>query len=116
VKYISTDSDSKNYDIKHGQFTENPLRGSTTRYVVYPIVDNIEAEPDPGEEYEPPSCRVVGEPSVNNLASHGWQGSGLDAATEANLIQRTQDGARIRTSKPRPTAMMALRIPFRSRP
>jgi hypothetical protein len=112
MSYISTD-ESEKYDIKNDLLIESPVRGSTTRFIC--IVDDIEADPPKGRarrkrvngrviidtavpdgdgfRYEPPSCLVVGDPSVNDLATHRWQNNGLpDAATEAALIQRTKDG------------------------
>src|SRR5215469_5214743 len=91
MEYISTD-EFENCDIKHGALTESPLPGSTSRYICNPIVDDIDAAPNPKEEYQPPSCKVVGDPSVNNLATHRWHCAGLDAATELDLIRRIQDG------------------------
>jgi len=112
MEYINTDFDK--YDIKHGQLTETPLRGSTTRYIANPIVDDIEAEPKgrarrrringrividttvpdgDGARYVPPSCLVTGDASVNNLATHRWHNDGLpNAETEADLIRRVQSG------------------------
>jgi hypothetical protein len=123
MEYISTD-DSEKYDIKHGALSESPLGGSTARFICNPIVDDIEANPPNGRtrrkrvnsrividttapdghgyQYEPPSCKVVGEPSVNNLATHRWRGDGLDAATEAALIQRIKDGLDARPLKSNP--------------
>jgi hypothetical protein len=98
MQYINT-SDSERY----GVFTESPVRGWAYRYVANPIVDVVEADPEPEEAYVPPDRIVTGGPSVNNLATHRWRGKGLrDAATEAGLIQRIKDGARTRTSKPNP--------------
>jgi hypothetical protein len=74
VTYISTDEFEK-LDIKHGTLTESPLRRTTARYICNPIVDDIEAPLDPDEQYAPPSCLVVGEPSINDLASWRWQGA-----------------------------------------
>jgi hypothetical protein len=91
VKYISTD-DFEKLDIKHGTLTESPLRGTTARYICNPIVDDIEAPLDPDEQYAPPSCLVVGEPSINDLASWRWQGRTVDAETERELIRRIQEG------------------------
>src|ERR1041385_3828401 len=98
MEYINTeDSDC----IKHGILTESPLRGSTTRYVANPILDDIEA-PDPREEYQPPSCLVVGAPSVNDLAAWHWQGRTGDPFTERQLIRRIQKGdPRCRRGSPR---------------
>jgi len=98
MEYINTeDSDC----IKHGILTESPLRGSTTRYVANPILDDIEA-PDPQEEYQPPSCLVVGAPSVNDLAAWHWQGRTVDPFTERQLIRRIQKGdPRCRRGSPR---------------
>jgi hypothetical protein len=92
VKYINTE-DSDKYDIRHGSLSESPIRGSTARYICNPIIDNIEANPK--EEYQPPSCPVVGGPSVNNLATHRWHGNGLSKEIEAGLIQHIQDGAQV---------------------
>jgi hypothetical protein len=99
MEYISTD-ESEKFDIKHGALTESPVRGSTARYVTNHIVDDINAvDPDgpadpihPKIEYVSPSCLVSGKPSVNNLATHRWHNGGLDAETEAQLIQRIKDG------------------------
>jgi DNA-directed RNA polymerase specialized sigma subunit len=99
MEYISTD-ESEKFDIKHGILTESPVRGSTARYVTNHIVDDINAvDPDgpadpihPKIEYVSPSCLFSGNPSVNNLATHRWHNGGLDAETEAQLIQRIKDG------------------------
>src|SRR5262249_38436134 len=113
------------YDIKHGTLTESPVRGSTTRFICNPIVDDIEADepsgrvrrwrvggrifidttaPDSiGYGHKPPKCLVSGEQSVNNLATHRWHNNGLpDAATEAALIQRIKDGLSTRPPKSNP--------------
>jgi hypothetical protein len=102
------------YCEKYGQLTENPLRGSTTRYVANPIVDDVDAvDPDapadpihPKIEYVSPSCKIIGEPSTNDLATKRW---GNDDAlpkdggkTEANLIRCIQEGARINALRPGP--------------
>jgi hypothetical protein len=84
MEYISTDFEKR--DIKHGTLTESPLRGSTARYICNPIVNDVEASPDPKEECQPPSCLVVGHPSINDLASWRWQGRTADAETERELI------------------------------
>jgi hypothetical protein len=130
VTYINTD-DCEQYHIKHGVLTESPVRGSTARFISNPIVDDIEADPDPkgrarrrringrividttvpegtGERYQPPSCLVIGEPSVNNLAIHRWRDDGLSkdkieaAKIEAELIRRIKDGAQINALRPGP--------------
>jgi hypothetical protein len=125
VKYINTD-DSEKYGIEYGVLAENPVRGSTTRFIANPIVDDIEAIPNPigqdrrqringrividttvpdgaGEQYDPPSRLVVGDPSVNNLATHRWQNGDLpDARTEASLIQRIKGGLATRPLKSNP--------------
>ena len=75
MKYVSTEGSEK-YDIKYGVLTENALRGSTTRFICNPIVDDIEADPDPDEQYHPPSCFVAGDESINDLASWRWQPCG----------------------------------------
>jgi hypothetical protein len=110
--YISTESDCERLGIKHGQLSENPLRGSTARYVANHIVDDIDlVDPDapadpihPKIEYVPPSCKIVGDPSTNDLATKRWGNEDAipDAKTEADLIRRIQDGARTRASKPTP--------------
>jgi hypothetical protein len=129
VTYINTDSEK--YDIKHGALFESPVRGSTAQYICNPIVDDIEADPEPkgrarrkrvngrviidttvpdgdGYRYEPPSCHVSDDPSVNNLAAHRWNNEGLSedrveaAKIEAELIRRIQDGARINALRPGP--------------
>jgi hypothetical protein len=92
VKYINTE-DSDKYDIRHGSLSESPIRGSTARYICNPIIDDIEANPN--EEYHPPSCPVVGGPSVANLATHRWHGNGLSKETESKLIQCIKDGAQV---------------------
>jgi hypothetical protein len=89
MEYISTD-DFEKYDIKYGRLTENPLRGSSARYVCNPI--NIEAPLDPDEQYVPPSCLVTDDPSINDLASWRWQGRTVDPETERALIRRIQEG------------------------
>jgi len=127
MEYISTD---EFYDIKHGALTESPVPGSTTRFIANPIVDDIEADPPKGRarrkrvngriiidttvpenedyRYEPPSCHVVGESSVNDLATHRWHNDGLSkdkieaAKKEAELIRRIQDGVSTRSSKSNP--------------
>jgi hypothetical protein len=107
MEYISTD-ESEKYDIKHGVLTESPLPGSATRFICNPIVDDIEADPDPEEQYQPPSCQVVGAPSVNDLATHRWHNNGLSddrieaAKIEAELIGCIQDGARRNALRPGP--------------
>jgi hypothetical protein len=121
MEYISTD-DSEKYDIEHGHLTENPLRGSSSRFVTNPIVDDIEsADPDapadpahPKIEYVPPDCEVLGEPSVNDLAEHRWQGDGLDAETESELIRRIQGGDERAFYDPRPDHPSLLRSFHRS--
>jgi hypothetical protein len=123
MEYISTE-DSEKYDIKQGALSESPLPGSTARFICNPIVDDIEADepkgrarqrrvngrviidttaPDGhGYQYEPPSCGVVGDASVNDLATYRWRGDGLDAETEAQLIQRIKDGFDTRPPKSNP--------------
>jgi len=124
MQYISTD-ESEKYDIKNGLLTESPVRGSTTRFICNPVVDDIEADepngrvrkwraggrvfidttaPDSiGYGYKPPKCLVSGEPSVNDLATHRWHNDGLpDAETEAKLIQRIQDGVSSRPPRSNP--------------
>jgi Sigma-70 region 2 len=101
MKYINTD-DSEKYDIRYVVHTESLLRDSTARFICNPIVDDAEAGPDPKEEYQPPSCLVVGGPSVNDLATHRWHNDGLDAESEAQLIQRIKDGLSTRPPKSNP--------------
>jgi hypothetical protein len=116
MEYISTD-DSEKLDIKHGTFTETPLRGSTARYICNPIIDDIEAPPDPDEQYVPPSCLVVGDPSINDLARWRWQGRTVDAEIERELIRRIQEGdPRCRAGKPRGCACRSCRAFFDPRP
>ena len=135
MEYINTDSEK--YDIKHGRITENPLRGSTARYICNPIVDDIEAPPDPkgrarrrringriiidttvphgGEEqYRPPSCLVTGGPSINDLTSWRWQGRTVGRDTERELIRRIQEGdPRCRAGSSRAAKYVAIRSPRR---
>jgi len=101
VKYITTE-DSEKYDIRYIVLTESPLKDSTARFICNPIVDDAEAGPDPKEEYQPPSCLVVGGPSVNDLATHRWHNDGLGAESEARLIQRIKDGLSTRPPKSNP--------------
>jgi hypothetical protein len=130
MEYISTDESGK-YDIKHGTLTESPVRGSTSRFIANPIVDDIAADPEPkgrtrrkrvngrvtidttvpdgnGYRYDPPSRLVVGEPSVNDLATHRWHNHGLSkdkieaAKIEAQIIRRIQDGVSTRPPKSNP--------------
>ena len=84
----------------YGQLSENPLRGSTARYVAHPIVDDIDnVDPDapadeihPKIEYVPPSCKIVGDPSTNDLATKRWgMDSAVSAETEADLIRRVKN-------------------------
>jgi hypothetical protein len=95
MQYIRTD-DSEKYDIKHGALTESPVKGSTARFIANPIIDDIEADPKPisrarrqrvngriiidttvpdseDYRYEPPSCLIVGDPSVNDLTTDRWE-------------------------------------------
>jgi hypothetical protein len=102
MEYISTE-DSDKYDIKHGRLTESPLRGSTAGYICNPIVDDIEASRNLNEEYQPPDCEVIGDPSVNNLATHRWRNDGLpNAKIEADLIRPIQGGVGTRPAKSNP--------------
>jgi hypothetical protein len=115
MEYIRTD-EADHFDIKYGELSESPVRGSTARFITNPIVDDAEADPTPikrarlqrvngrividttvpdGAEYryDPPSCIVTGDPSVNDLTTDRWRNeSELDRATERQLIQRIKGG------------------------
>jgi hypothetical protein len=112
MEYISTD-DSEKYHIKHGALTESPIRGSTARFICNPIVDDIEAAPDPKEEYQPPGCLVVGDQSINDLASWRWQERTVGPETERELIRRIQEGdPRCRAGQPRGCSCRSCRAFF----
>jgi hypothetical protein len=116
MKYINTD-DSEKYDIKYVVLTESLLRGSTARFVCNPIVDDVEADPDAKEEYQPPNCLVLGDASINDLASWRWQGCTVDAETERELIRRIQEGnPRCRAGQPRGCSCRSCRARFDPRP
>jgi hypothetical protein len=116
MEYINTDISEK-FDIKYGTLTESPARGSTARYICNPIIDDIEALPDAKEEYQPPSCLVIGNPSINDLASWRWQGRTVDPDTERELIRRIQEGdPHCRASSPRSCSCRSCRAFFDPRP
>ncbi len=116
MQYINTDSEK--LDIKYGALTESPLRGSTARFICNPIVNDITADPDPNEQYVPPSCLVVGDPSINDLAGWRWQGRTVgDAETERELIRRIQEGdPRCRAGSPHGCSCRSCRAFFDPRP
>jgi hypothetical protein len=100
------------YCENYGQLSENPLRGSTARYIANPIVDDVDAaDPDaPADPIHPkiecvsPSRKISGEPSTNDLATKRWGMDDAipDAKTEADLIRCIQEGARINALRPVP--------------
>src|SRR6516164_4089760 len=116
MKYINTD-DSEKYDIKYVVLTESPLGGSTARFICDPIVDDVEADPDAKEEYQPPNCLVLGDASISNLGSWRWQGRTIDAETERELIRRIQEGdPRCRAGQPRRCSCRSCHAFFDPRP
>jgi hypothetical protein len=116
MKYINTD-DSEKYDFKYGVLTESPLRGSTARFICNPIVGDVEADPDAKKEYQPPNCLVLGDASINDLASWQWQERTVDPETERELIRRIQQGdPRCRAGQPRGCSCRSCRAFFDPRP
>src|SRR6516225_6898014 len=116
MKYINTD-DSEKYDFKYGVLTESPLRGSTTRFICNPIVGDVEADPDAKEEHQPPNCLVLGDASINDLASWQWQERTVDPETERELIRRIQEGdPRCRAGQLRGCSCRSCRAFFDPRP
>jgi hypothetical protein len=66
--YIRAD-DVERFDIKHGALTENPLGGSTTRFIANLIVDDIEADPPKGRVRRQ---RVNGRIVIDIRCQTGW--------------------------------------------
>ena len=95
MKYINTD-DSEKYDIKYVVLTESPLGGSTARFICDPIVDDVEADPDAKEEYQPPNCHF---PRIAQPAQ--GRPIGRDATRAARCTQKPAPLPTAVSSQPR---------------